>query len=138
MKDEELYGAFTKEEMEQYTKEAKERWGDTKSFKQSTERVKKMGKIGLDKAMQDAGKITQAIAECMKDGVAPKSDMAQKLIGEHYNWLRNFYEPSSEIYEGLAKMYVEDPRFRATYEKVAVGLAEYMRDGMLIFVKNKR
>ncbi len=135
MKDEELYGGFTKEEMEKYSKEAKDRWGGTDAWRQSEERVKKMGREGINKAMAEGGKITVAIADCMKEGIAPKSDMVQKLIAEHYNWLRNFYEPNPEIYRGLAEMYVADDRFKANYEKVAPGLAEYMQKGMLVFLE---
>jgi hypothetical protein len=37
------------------------------------------------------------------------------------------------MYRGLAEMYVNDPRFKANYEKVAEGLAEYLRDGMIYY-----
>lgn len=137
MKDEDLYGNFSKEEMEMYAKEAKERWGNTDAYKQSQARVAKMGKQGLDEALQKSGVITSAIADCMKEGVSVRNERMQKLIEEHYNWLNNFYEPNLEIYKGLAEMYVADPRFKKTYEDIAAGLAQYMQDGMLVFVENK-
>lgn len=135
MKDEEYYGNFSKEESEKYAKEAKERWGNTDAYRESQERVKKMGKAGLQKVLEESGKITTEIAELMKDGRSPTDNKVQELINKHYNSIRAFYEPTLEIYEGLAKMYVEDPRFRKTYEDIAVGLAVFMRDGMLEFVK---
>lgn len=134
MKDEDLYGNFSKEEMENYTKEAKERWGNTEAYKQSQVRVAKMGKEGLNVALQKSSVITLAIVDCMKEGVVVQDTRVQKLIAEHYNWLSNFYEPTLEIYKGLAEMYVADPRFKKTYEDIAVGLAQYMQDAMLVFV----
>lgn len=120
--------------LNQYAEEAKQRWGNTEAYKQSQERVKKMGKEGLEKVLQEAGKLTEGIAVCMQSGEEPTGEMAQKLIARHYDGLRAFYEPTLEIYRGLAEMYVADERFKANYEKVAKGLAEFMRDAMLFFV----
>lgn len=41
-----------------------------------------------------------------------------------------FYPCSYEIHVGLAEMYVADPRFTATYEKIAPGLAQYLHDAI--------
>ncbi len=137
MDDAELYGNFTKEEMEKYTAEAKERWGNTEAFKQSQIRVKKMGKEGLKKVLEESGKVVEELAEVMREGLDPKHERAQILIRRHYDGLRAFYEPNPEMYKGLARMYVEDERFKINYERVAPGLAQYLRDGMLYFADNK-
>jgi hypothetical protein len=42
----------------------------------------------------------------------------------------SFYECSYEIHVGLADGYVSDPRFTATYEKIAPGLAHYLSDAI--------
>ena len=34
------------------------------------------------------------------------------------------------MHTGLAEMYVADPRFTATYEKIAPGLAQYLHDAI--------
>ena len=44
---------------------------------------------------------------------------------------RWFYECSPEIHAGLARMYVDDPRFTANIDKAKPGLAVYMRDAIL-------
>lgn len=133
MDDKELYGNFSKEEMDRLKKEAKEKWGHTESWKQSEERVKKMGKEGLNKVLVEGKKLTEEIAECMRQGDAPTSDSVQERIAKHYDGLRAFYEPNLEIYRGLANMYVQDERFKVTYEKVAKGLAQFMHDAMMHF-----
>lgn len=133
MSDQELYGNFTKTEMDKYAEEAKQKWGHTDAFKQSQERVKKMGKAGLNKILEKSGKLTLEIAAAMAAGQDPKSEGVQKLITRHYDGLRAFYEPNLKMYRGMAKMYVDDPRFKANYENVAEGLAEFMRDGMICF-----
>ncbi len=133
MEDKELYGNFSKEEMEKYTEEARKKWGNTDAFKQSEERVKKMGKDGLRKALEAAGKVTVEIAEAMKAGLNAKSKEVQELIAKHYDGLRAFYEPNLEIYRGLASGYIADERFKANYENVAKGLAQFMHDAMIHF-----
>lgn len=133
MDDKELYGNFSKEEMEKYTEEARQKWGNTDAFKQSQERVRKMGKEGLNKVLKASGKLTVEIADAMKAGLDPKSEEVQKLIAKHYDGLRAFYEPSLEIYRGLANTYVADERFKVNYENVTKGLALFMHDAMVYY-----
>ena len=41
-----------------------------------------------------------------------------------------FYACSYEMHVGLAEMYIADPRFTATYENIAPGLAQYLHDAI--------
>lgn len=132
MEDKELYGGFTKDEMDKYTEEARGRWGDTEAFRESVSRVKKMGKEGLDQVMAENGMILDEIASQMS--CDPKSEGVQNLIDRHYNSLRAFYEPNLELYRGLADLYVTDERFEAFFENIAEGLAHFMHDAMLHYV----
>ncbi len=131
MDDKELYDAFDMKEVGQYAEEAKRRWGHTDAYKQSTARVKKMGKAGLARIAKESDELMKEIAA--RAGEAPDSEAVQKLIKRHYDNLRNFYEPTLEMYRGLAEMYVADPRFTAYYEKYRHGLAEFMRQAMIAF-----
>jgi MerR family transcriptional regulator, thiopeptide resistance regulator len=36
-------------------------------------------------------------------------------------------------YKELGQTYVNDPRFKSAYDKIAVGLAEYQRDAMAAY-----
>ncbi len=115
--------------MDKYTEEARQRWGDTEAFKQSQIRVKKMGKEGLNQVLKETCKIYEDIVSQMPQG--PESESVQLLMAKHYNSLRAFYEPNLELYRGLADLYIADERFEAFYEKIAVGLAQFMHDAML-------
>lgn len=121
----------------EYELEAKEKWGDTLAFKQSEERVKKMGKDGLKKILEKNKNLIEEISVCMKNCDDPKSEKVQKLIEKHYDSLKAFYDPTPEIYRGLAKMYVYDERFKENYESIAAGLSQFMHDAMLEFVREK-
>ena len=43
IKENELYSSFSTKKIEEYKKEAKNRWGETKAFKESEEKIKKYG-----------------------------------------------------------------------------------------------
>lgn len=131
MNDKDLYGSFSEEEMEQYTQEAKARWGDTDAYKESQKRYKKMTKDDLTRIQKEGDELMKEIAANMNK--AAGSEKIQTLIGRHFNNLRHFYEPSLEMYRGLANMYIEDKRFAAYYEKYAPGLAQFMREAMIAY-----
>lgn len=134
MKDEELYDSFTEEEMKKYAAEAKERWGNTAAYKESTEKYRSMSKEQLAQIKTQGETITNKIAALV--GTDVHSDRVQKHIAEHYKHLSNFYTPNMEMYRELAEMYIADPRFTAYYEKYAVGLAQFMHDAMIVFVES--
>ena len=53
------------------------------------------------------------------------------LAEEHRRQIdRYFYACGPEFHRGLGDMYVADPRFTATYDAVAPGLAAYLRDAI--------
>jgi hypothetical protein len=96
-----------------------------------------MGKAGLNKVLQESKKLTEEIALQMKKGEGPLSLKVQLLIAQHYNNLRVFHEPGPEMYRGLAELYITDERFKANYEKIAKGLAQFMHDAMIHFAAEK-
>ncbi len=131
--DTELYGNFSKAEMENFVAEARQKWGQTEAFRQSQVRVKQMGPAGLKSTMAAATKRTTAIAQAMQAQLNPESEPVQQLIAEHYQALHAFYTPTVEIYRGLATLYIADKRFSAYYEAFAPGLAQFMHDAMMAY-----
>src|SRR3989339_344725 len=103
-----------------HAKEAKAKWGDTKSYQESVDRVEAMGPAKLQQVLDEADRITQAIAKLLDK--SPSDSKVIKLIAKHRDNLSNFYTVTDEIYTGLAKMYLEDPRFRDHYESICPGL----------------
>lgn len=136
MEDLELYGAFSKEEMEAYAAEAKERWGKTNAYKQSQERVNKMGKEGLKKVLEESSKITLELAAHIDRDPADK--VVQAIVAKHYQWLHAFYDPDLEMYRNLGEMYSADSRFAANYEKVKPGLAKFFTEAIKVFCDRQK
>ena len=128
----ELYDTFGEDTIKNYAEEVKQRWGNTEAYKQSMERASKMTKADYEKYKQDSDLFMKKVAATMDKGAT--SPDFQALIAEHFKSLSTWYEPNFEMYRGLAKMYVDDPRFTAYYENYRPGLAKVFSEAMLYFI----
>ena len=134
MDDKELYDGFSKEELESWNKEAKERWGNTDQYKQSVGKYEALTKEQKLQMKKDGDALMQEIAANMdKD---PGSPEVQALVQRHYDSLKFFYVPTLEIYRNLADMYIGyqgDERFRAYFERFNKDLPEFMHDAIFVY-----
>ena len=130
--DEEIYEGFSPEErarFKEYEVEAAERWGEMAA--ESGRRMSQMTKAQWQAIQQEGGAVTRLIGDYMG---RPVSDgVVQAAIARHHAWIENFYPCSAEMYRGLGQVYVDDPRFTATYDKIRPGLAVFMRDAMAYY-----
>jgi hypothetical protein len=126
-----MFDGFDESTMEEYRREAKERWGQTDAYAQSERRTARYTKADWDAIAAEGKEIVEGMAARMdRDPADPE---VQALIARHHQQINErFYDCSTEIYRGLATMYVDDPRFAANYEAVHPGLAAFMRDAMLV------
>ena len=78
--------------------------------------------------------INKALAIAFEKG-DPASNEAQAVCQLHKKWLTFYWgKYSPEMHAGVAEMYVCDERFKAYYDKIAPGCAEFLRDAIKIFV----
>lgn len=130
----ELFDGFDDAKIEEYKKEAKERWGETDAFKESERRTSKYNKTDWDEIGAESGDIFTKLAALMDEGKTAADDEVQEQIGRWFKHINDrFYACTPEIFRGLADMYVADQRFTATYDKIRPGLAQFKRDAMHIY-----
>jgi DNA-binding transcriptional MerR regulator len=116
---------------EVYDAEARERWGDTESYKESARRTKRYGKAEWQTIRDEADAIYARLAELMKLGAAPTDARVQEQIEAHRAHIdRWFYPCSHQMHVGLGELYVADPRFTANLDKLGAGFARYLRDAI--------
>ncbi len=130
-KEQELYDPFKDDGIRQYQKEVEQRWGDTEAYKQSMQRVQKMTKEEMGNMKESAELLVQNLARSIDKGIRDKE--VQALIAEHYKGIQLFYDCPFEMYRGLGKMYVDDPRFAIYYDRHRSGLAVFVRDAIAYF-----
>ena len=131
--DEELYEGLPKETVDRWKREVNERY-DPQLVAESNRRAHAMGKDQWNavKAEQDA--ISRRMGELM--GRAPGDPEVQATIARQHAWIENFYACSAEMFKGLGQLYTDNPEFRANYDKVRPGLADFMRDAMSYYAEH--
>lgn len=83
------------------------------------------------KAQHDV--VAKAIADQKRKGVQFDDVDVQKLIADHYAFVKQFWTPNRQAYKSLALTYVLDPAFEATYEEFEPGLAAYLKKAIEIW-----
>jgi DNA-binding transcriptional MerR regulator len=124
---EERFEVFGDWSPDDYVEEAKERWGGGDAYLQSQGRTSGYTKEDWLKIKQEAADIDQRFVSALSAGTSADSEEAMVIAEEHRQQItRNFYDCSYGMHRGLAEMFVTDPRFRARYDEIAPGLAEYV------------
>lgn len=119
---EELFEVFGDFDPSEYEDEARERWGETDAYKESVRRCKPCTKQAWERFMSESDEISSEIASLLDAGVTPDDPRAMDAAERHRLLIdRWFYPCSRATHAELAKMYVGDPRFAATYETVRAG-----------------
>jgi DNA-binding transcriptional MerR regulator len=119
----------------QYEDEARERWPEeyarSKRFTDSLspEDTTRMQREFTDQMVR--------MAELRAAGVPAGDERVQEEVDGLYRSVSRMWTPNAQAFAGLGRMYVEDPRFTATYDRVSPGLAEYYRDAMAVYAEER-
>jgi DNA-binding transcriptional MerR regulator len=132
MESDEMFEVFGDFDPAEYEDEVRERWGDTDAYKESARRTSRYTKADWQRFKDENEQIGLDTARLMDEGVPPTDaramDLAEQARLQIDKW---FYPCSREMHVGLAEMYIADPRFAATYEKIHQGMAQYWHDAVL-------
>lgn len=127
MTNEDVKGLF-----DGYAEEARERWGETDTFKESARRTKHYGKTEWESIRREADGLYARFAELMRESAPPSDPRVRGVVEAHRAHIdRWFYPCSPEMHGRLAALYVGDPRFAANFEQVAAGLAQFIHDAIV-------
>ena len=124
----EVFGDF---DPDQYTDEVEERWGDSDAYRESAKRAARYTKADWERIKAQGQAAIEQVVAAMSAGEPADSPEAMDGAEAHRRQIDDaFYSCSYEMHVGLAEMYLADPRFTATYEKSAPGLAQYLHDAI--------
>lgn len=119
----EIFGTEWKPE---YQDEAYERWGDSPQWKQSTARTAAFSKADWQRVKDQTDALNAELGAACRDGVDPASTAGGELAEKHRAAVEQFYDCTHSMQVCLARMYVADERFAATYEAVEPGLTAWL------------
>ncbi|WP_062307888.1 MerR family transcriptional regulator [Demequina subtropica] len=117
-----------------YEPEARERWGDD-AVARSNAAWGSLDKDAQRAHLAEHEAIAEALGRLAAADADPEGDEAQALVARHHAWVSLFWTPGRDAYAGLGAMYVDDPRFRATYDKHGDGAAELLRDAIAVYAQ---
>jgi len=103
-----------------------------KGIAESRMKVKNWSKADWEKSGAEWNGICQDLVRLMKANACPESSEVQKVIGKHFEWLKNFWTPNKDSYAGHAELIV-DSDLRNAYDKYDPNLAGYMARGIKAF-----
>jgi hypothetical protein len=139
MTSEEMLEVFGDFDPAEYEAEVKERWGDSDAYKESARRTARYTKADWERFKAESLQIGTDTASLMDAGVPagdPRAmDLAEQARLQIDTW---FYACSHQMHVNLAEMYIADPRFTATYEKIHEGMARYWHDAILANAARQR
>lgn len=128
----ELLEVFGEHDPTEHAAEAEERWGDTDAWRESRRRTSRYTKDDWLAITAEAAAVNARFAAALAAGEPADGDEAAAAAEQHREHIhRWFYDLGHEQQVGLAGMYLADPRFTATYEAVAPGLAQYVHDAIV-------
>ncbi len=130
--DKELYEGFTKEQAERYPREAREMYGP-EIVAETERRLRRLSKEDWRAIKAEGDEITRRLVELMDR--QPDDVDVQAAIARHYAWIKHFWTPTAESYAGLGQLYAENDEFRATYDRYAAGLADFLCEAMSIYAE---
>lgn len=118
--------------MDEYQKEAEERWGESPEFRQSQIRTSKYSQADFAAAKVDQEAATELFVHAYGNSLDIRSDEAHAAVASHRAAITKwFYDCSIDMQKRLAVMYVKDPRFKEYYDGRVRGLAQYVHDAIM-------
>jgi DNA-binding transcriptional MerR regulator len=125
----EVFGEFNPDD---HAAEVEERWRDTDAYRESARRSRSYTKADWQRIKAESQAIGERYLAAMQAGLPADSVDAMDAAEAARQQITNaFYPCSLQMHVNLAEMYVADPRFTATYEKIAPGMAQYVHDAIL-------
>ena len=121
-----------------YQVEVRERYGGTAAYREHQQKTKNYTKEKWAEASDGLMAIFAEFAVCKQSGAKANSDEAQVLVAKLQAHITdNYYTCTDEILAGLGKMYVADERFKKNIDKYGEKTAEFVAEGIRIYVEKK-
>ncbi|MFG2182665.1 MerR family transcriptional regulator [Streptomyces abikoensis] len=111
--------------------EVRERW--PREWEQSRQAVEAMTAEDTERWQREVTAQMIRMAEFMVAGVPVADPAVQAEVEAHYRGVCDFWTPNACAYKGVGQTYVDDPKFRANFDRIAEGLAAYQRDAMVVY-----
>ncbi|MCX6078445.1 MAG: MerR family transcriptional regulator [Chloroflexi bacterium] len=135
MSSKQIFSGFTQEEQEKYAAEAETMY-DPEIVKASNRKWKAYSAEQKQQVLDEGKQIYVYMAAAMPAGA--DSPAVQVLIERWRAHMDYFWTPNLDQLLGLADLYNQDSRFKATFDQLDPNLAEFMQSAVRIYVAGKK
>lgn len=137
MSDQEKFEGFLRELVDEnerrYGAEARAKYGD-EAVERANRKVLGMPRESYENTQALQEKLEETLKAAVETGDAA-GPLAREACRLHKEWLMRWWDGySKEAHLGLTATYVEDPRFRAYYDNIAPGAAEFLHRAMALYL----
>lgn len=116
---------------EQREQEARDKWGDTDAYRESTRRTRNYDDAAKARIATELQAIEADFGEALRAGVPSDDPLARGIAERARLHINSWYYPCPPaMHVALAEMYTADDRFRAHYDDRIEGLAAYVADAI--------
>ena len=106
--------------------EAETMWGGSERFHESKRRTSRYTPADWAMIRVEGRMILETLAAVFREGVPADDPRAIAIAERHRAHIDRWYYPCDrQVHWGLSSLYTSDPRFAASFEQQAPGLAEY-------------
>ena len=135
MSPKQLFETLSEEQQAAYEQEAMETY-DPETVKASYKKWNSYSTAEKQRIGEEGNAVYQAFLNSMPKG--PASPEAQACVEGWRRHMGYFWSPQDEQLLGLADLYNDDPRFKANFDRIDPGLAEFVREAVRIYIEQKR
>lgn len=87
----------------------------------------------MERLQREATAAMLRMAGFLRAGTPVTDPAVQAEVDTHYQGICRMWTPDAAAFKALGQNYVDDPQWRAAYDRAAAGLAEYQRDAMAVY-----
>jgi MerR family transcriptional regulator, thiopeptide resistance regulator len=135
MSKKQYFEGFSDEQQAEYEKEAMQMY-DPAAVKASIKKWKSYTSAEKQRIGEEGNAVYEGFLQAMPEGAS--SSEAQAVVERWRRHMEYFWVPNEDQLLGLAEGYNNDPRFKANFDKIDPNLAEFIREAVKVYVKNKR
>jgi DNA-binding transcriptional MerR regulator len=135
MSQKQLFEGFSEEQQAEYEKEATQKW-DPAVVQASNKKWKSYSAADKQRIADEGNAVYTEILAAMPKG--PSSPEAQTGVDHWRRHMTYFWTPNDAQLLGLADLYIQDPRFKANFDKIDPKLADFMRQAVKVYVDARK
>lgn len=139
MGNQEKFQALKRELVEKneknYGKEARKKYGD-EPVNETNQRMLRLTEAEYEEMTRLEEEILEMLAHAVREKERPEGELGKQIAELHRKWLvYSWTSYSVDAHRGVVRMYTEDERFKAYYDRHVPGCAEFLRDAVLAWCK---